>query len=285
MRKVWIWFMISPLMVGVLRLLVSLIFWVVSLFVLSDPLSSFAFVKSFLNRTLGVLGFFSLLLFLLWIIFVCVWKAKFALWELVEYWWKQTQKHMGKFVLWFGIYIVLQIISTLRGYSDNNTFSLVYPAVSVVVSLLIALLGGWLNLWFKNLSLHIVHDKKPRFSDVFVDLRQTGIYILSSILVGIFVVVWMCLLVLPGIIVSLRLKFVGYLILDKKLWPRQAIKASWKMTKWFASDIFALNLLCGLINILGVLAIFVGLLRTVPLLMLANAYLYKKMAQTKKATK
>ncbi|MEI7920192.1 MAG: hypothetical protein WCH65_08900 [bacterium] len=41
-----------------------------------------------------------------------------------------------------------------------------------------------------------------------------------------------------------------------------------------------LNILCGLINIVGMLVVFVGLLWTVPLLIVANAYLYKKLVES-----
>jgi hypothetical protein len=46
---------------------------------------------------------------------------------------------------------------------------------------------------------------------------------------------------------------------------------------------FSLNLLIGLINILGALALLVGLLWTLPIFFIGNALIYKKITELAKA--
>jgi membrane-anchored glycerophosphoryl diester phosphodiesterase (GDPDase) len=43
---------------------------------------------------------------------------------------------------------------------------------------------------------------------------------------------------------------VPYLILEENLGPWQAIKRSWKITKHKAANLFALNIIIGVVNIL-----------------------------------
>ena len=107
-------------------------------------------------------------------------------------------------------------------------------------------------------------------------------YIVAYIISMIIILVWLLLLVFPGVIRGFKLQMAQYLILEKDYNPFKAIKMSWKMTKGFVGDIFAINIIAGLINILWVLAVLVWLIWTIPLAILANAYIYKKIADINK---
>jgi uncharacterized membrane protein len=217
------------------------------------------------------------------IVFLSTAKSKvtktFTIKEIVKFSRTSAKKNMSKFLLWFAIYLVLQLISSFFGYSaETGNISI----VNVIISIVIYVAVMWLWLWYKNLSLRIVNEAKAKFSDVFVDFKKTIKYIWAFILVFFIIGAWFILLIVPWIIFSLKLSLVPYLILDKNMWPIEAIKTSWKMTKWFVGDIFILNILCGLINVLWFLVVLVWLLRTLPLFMIANAYIYKKILAAQK---
>jgi uncharacterized membrane protein len=85
------------------------------------------------------------------------------------------------------------------------------------------------------------------------------------------------LLVIPGIIWSIRFHFFSYLIVDKGVSPIEALKKSSKITKGTKWDLFLFGILLVFINILGALALLVSLFVTMPATMVANAFVYRKL--------
>lgn len=100
-------------------------------------------------------------------------------------------------------------------------------------------------------------------------------YFLGQIVVGAIVILGLILLVVPGIIAALGLMFVAYLIVDKQMGPIDALKESWRITKGHKGQLFLFTLAVIGINILGFLALLVGLLVTVPVSMLAAVHVYR----------
>lgn len=191
--------------------------------------------------------------------------------------WGIIKKNIWKFALWLVLIFVLQIVQD--GLSDPNVPATI---VNSIIIFLISLLYLWVDLWLKSISLSLINKKATRITGIFVDIKKYGKYLIAYIISAVFIIIGVLLFIVPGIIVSFRLKMVPYLILEKDLNPWKAVVESWKMTKWYAANIFALNVLLWGINILGLLALFVGLFVTVPLYYVANADLYKKLSHHKK---
>jgi uncharacterized membrane protein len=85
-------------------------------------------------------------------------------------------------------------------------------------------------------------------------------------------------LIIPGIILSIRLSFFDYLIVDKNSRIVESLKRSWEITKGSTLNLFLLYLLLGLINLLGVFALIVGLFWSIPTTMIAEAFVYRKLS-------
>jgi uncharacterized membrane protein len=124
--------------------------------------------------------------------------------------------------------------------------------------------------------------KKTVYKDLFY-YKPFVNYFLASILTGLIVIGGLFLLIVPGIIFGIRLKYACYLIIDKNFKPMEAIKVSWKMTKGNTWNLFFFGILLGLINILGFLCLIVGLFITVPLTMLATTFVYRRLLLQSKA--
>ena len=86
------------------------------------------------------------------------------------------------------------------------------------------------------------------------------------------------LLIIPGIIWAIGFQLAPYFVVDKGMDPLEALKKSWAATRGAKWNLFLFGLLLGLINMLGFLALMVGLLFTLPLSMVAMAYVYRKLA-------
>lgn len=77
--------------------------------------------------------------------------------------------------------------------------------------------------------------------------------------------------------ISIRLLWVEYLILQKDIKALDAVKESFRITKGHWWNLAYLTLLVALINIVGAIALLVGLLVSVPVSMLAMVHVYKKL--------
>jgi uncharacterized membrane protein len=124
--------------------------------------------------------------------------------------------------------------------------------------------------------LKLVDGVKPEFKDLYYITKLFN-FMLATLIKGFIVIVGLLLFIIPGIIFSIKLQYTEYFIVDKKMDAIDAIKASWEITKGVKGNLFLLGLLLGLINILGFLCLIVGLVITVPLSMVANAYVYRKL--------
>lgn len=100
-------------------------------------------------------------------------------------------------------------------------------------------------------------------------------YLGASMLVMLYVILGFILLIVPGIIFGLMYMFVGYIIMDKSLRPGPALRESERITHGHLMELFLLWLLVGLIQIVGLLFLFVGLLVTMPVTTLALMHAYR----------
>ena len=105
-------------------------------------------------------------------------------------------------------------------------------------------------------------------------------YLGATLLFGLFFIVGLILLVVPGIIVALMLMFTCYIVVDRNMGPIEALKESKRITKGHLGQLFGFFLLFLLINILGAVALVVGLLVSVPVTMLAMVHAYRTLAQS-----
>lgn len=103
-------------------------------------------------------------------------------------------------------------------------------------------------------------------------------YLVGQILTGIIVIIGLVLLIVPGIIAAIALFATSYLIIDKNRSPIEAIKESYALTKGHWMSLFVFMLAIVGINLLGLLALFVGLLVSIPVTMIAIVHMYRQLS-------
>lgn len=300
MKKKWIFLVLSPIFVWLLRLIISLIFWFISTLGIWDPLLLMA-IKTFLNRILWILSIISIPLLIIWIVVLARNKdRKIQPIEVIQYSRQKSKKHMTRYLLWFLILFLLQILSSYIDWLNRLNPSILFNVASIVITLL----SRRLTLWLAKISLSIVYDAKYNISDLFQWFYKTLKYIIAYIVSIIIIILWSILLIIPftvplinsiigliiilalsafliiaGVIILFRLSLSPYIILQDWLWTISALKKSWTMTKWFVWAMFTINIIAWLINMLWMIALFVWLLWTIPLYMIANAYIYKRILE------
>ena len=110
----------------------------------------------------------------------------------------------------------------------------------------------------KYVNLKAARDEKIDMKDIMAPFDVYLNAILSNLLVAAIVVAGFFLLIIPGIIFAIKLVFVPYLVIDRKLDPVEAVKRSWEMTKGHEWTIFGMAILSFFIYLGGILALIVG---------------------------
>ena len=103
-------------------------------------------------------------------------------------------------------------------------------------------------------------------------------YLGASILAWLAFALGLVLLIVPGIIFGLMFMFATILVIDRELGPIEAMRESNRVTRGHKWTLLGLVLVLALVNLLGALALFVGLLVSVPVTMLALMHVYRILA-------
>lgn len=176
---------------------------------------------------------------------------------------------LGVMVIWAFITI---ISSSVQGSLNANKQIL----VSFLFSLFMWVINSIFAMGVIKITLEFVSGKNPKLKEIYYTKKVFN-FILASLIRGFVVVLGLIFFIIPGIIFSIKLQYADYLIVDKKLDAVDGLKQSWEMTKGVKWKLFVFGIILGLINVLGILCLLVGLLITVPLTMVANAFVYRKL--------
>ena len=201
---------------------------------------------------------------------------KFSKGEAVKFGWQTVKANFG--------FLLLVLLVTMTVPGALNFVSVPLASVSIALSILAQLASWSANIIFGmgliNISLKFCAGQKPVFEDLFSCARLMPFlyYLTASVFYMLIMFCGFLLLIIPGIIWAIGFQLAPYFVVDKGMDPLEALKKSWAATRGAKWDLFIFGLLLGLINMLGFLALMVGLLFTLPLSMVAMAYVYRKLA-------
>jgi len=148
----------------------------------------------------------------------------------------------------------------------------------MVLGILIWILNIIVNMGLIQISIKFAQKEKVAIRDLFYT-KSIFTFVVASFLTGIIVFAGFILLIIPGIYLAIRLQFSTYLIVDKKLGIMDSIKTSWRITRGHTWNLFLFGLLLLLLNILGAIALIIGLIVTIPTTGIATAHVYKKLSE------
>lgn len=230
-------------------------------------------------------------------------QKSFSIGEAINFGWVTTKKNLKFLALTFFIIFIVNILFSSMG--KQNPRDPGFPAIISLIGRFVEMLMG---IGVIVIALKLIDKKKPDLKDLYRHYNLLIKYFLGTLLYGLIVgaipatimivtfvqqyaqtfkgafsfpVISMVLLILSLPVVlylAIRYSFYSYFIVDKKMGPIEAIKASGKVTKGNMWHLVGFGIVEAGVVILGALALGVGLLVAVPVVSIATAYIYRKLA-------
>ncbi|MEM1348601.1 MAG: hypothetical protein AAGI01_08610, partial [Myxococcota bacterium] len=155
-------------------------------------------------------------------------------------------------------------------------FAVVFLLVVAVVGLVFWMVVSYANivLWLRILRGHEVSLSAAS--------RNVGsfllMYTVTYMLMGLATLLGLIACIVPGMIISLGLGFVPFIVIDKNVTLVDALRASWQLTDGFKLQMFLFGILYVLLNIAGTFMFCVGVFVTNAVAFGAFAILYTRLA-------
>lgn len=193
---------------------------------------------------------------------------RFSTGEALSYGWKKLQENVGPLLTAALAILAVNVIFWLLGSGFlGGLFKLIGWFVSILISMGVI-----------RIALKIVDGKPVETADLFQRADQALPYFIASVIVGIMVGIGFIFLIIPGIYLAITFGFFGYNIVDKEHGIVESIEQSAAITNAQKGDLFVFGVALFLFNLAGAIALGIGLLITVPVSMLALAYVYRKLS-------
>ncbi len=163
---------------------------------------------------------------------------------------------IGTLVVYLLIVVALQII----------------PVVGPIVSLLIT---GPLAIGLAIFSLSISRNQDTKLEQIFQGFNNFGTALGAYLLMVLFIILWMLLLIIPGIIASISYSMTFYILADdNSISAMDAIKKSKKMMDGYKWKYFCLGLRFFGWALLCILTLGIGFLWLMPYIQVSMAKFY-----------
>ena len=147
----------------------------------------------------------------------------------------------------------------------------------VMILALLAAVAAWALALLGAFTLYLrAHDNIDGVT--FADIWNPGPFwrfLGAEVLLIVLLVVGSLLFVLPGIIAAVGFGFAPLLTIDRGLGPIEALKTSWRITGGYKGTLFLLLLALTGLNLLGGLALGIGLVVSIPVGLLALVHAYR----------
>jgi uncharacterized membrane protein len=202
--------------------------------------------------------------------------AKFSIKESLSYGWETFKKRPWFFVVFSLIVIGINMIPGIFGNETlhPDTFNRLLSFLGTILSWIVTL--GTINF-----ALKIYENKPTPYSSLFEKWKLIFPFFVASVLYGLIIFGGIILLIIPGIIWSLKFQFFPYAMVDRKTGIMESLKFSSKITAGSKWKIFLFNLAQGLTMLLGLLLLGIGILAAIPVTTMAEVYIYRKLSAGK----
>lgn len=223
--------------------------------------------------------------------------------EAIAFGWQTMRSNFGFFVgllIAFGLLFYIPYLLATMALRANVFLGVILIIVDIALTIII-------SMGLVKIVLRFCDGERGKLSDLFSQYRLFWKYFFAGL--SYLVIIWgaivlffafgtilainsliivagiLLLMVPTTIILGIRFWFFDYFIVDKKAGAVESLKKSYALTRGSGWNLFLFFLMVGGINLLGALALLVGLFATIPTTMVASAFVYRKLlAQTEPET-
>ncbi|NBD73872.1 hypothetical protein GVX82_02415 [Patescibacteria group bacterium] len=146
---------------------------------------------------------------------------------------------------------------------------------------LLFMLLMWMGMKF--LMLKLVRRERVSHELLLSPAPALPRYVAGTLLYQLITFIGYLLLIVPGIIWSVQYVFFRHAIVDRGLGPLEALALSARITEGVRFELLLVLCVLGLINLLGLLALGIGLLVTLPWTELVLARVYDRLLRSYEA--
>ena len=200
----------------------------------------------------------------------------FSISEALRFGWRITKKN-------FAVIAKIIIVSALVFVVPSLLMQIFkyFPFLSFLISVVSLYLQLRISIALLRIAIRFVDGQPVALDELWFapSFRLLSRYVVGAVLFSLIVFAGSILLVIPGIIWTVKYQFFGYLIVDKGMTASDALKKSGQMTAGLKWQLFLLGVIMWVVNFLGAMILGIGLVVTIPATMIAHAYVYKKLAE------
>ncbi len=191
----------------------------------------------------------------------------------ISYGWQTSRKNILSFI------ILLILVAGTNVAIEFSLRKAVWHGLWMYIAMTLVsfIINGTLRMGLIRIGLKMHDDKQFEGIDLIYCIDRIVIYLISSIIQSLIIIVGLVLLLVPGIIWAIKYHFYVYLIVDRNLGPIEALKKSAQMTQGVKLDLFFFFIILLLMNMLGALCLVVGLFVTIPTTILALVHVYRQL--------
>lgn len=194
----------------------------------------------------------------------------FSIKEALTFGWESFKKDPWFFVgVTFGLSVFSIVVDMLTG-DGYGFFAVIGFLIGIAASTVV-------SIAYARLALSTVAGAHVAWDGLWAP-QHFWRMLATTILQGIIVIIGLILLIIPGIVAGLMLSLSQLLVVDKEFGPIETLKESYRLTKGHLLQLFLFGLAFIGINLVGALLLFVGLLVTVPVTLIAAAHVYRKLS-------
>lgn len=180
-------------------------------------------------------------------------------------------------ILFLISFVVGFVVGFTEGILEIKTDSSISKIISNVIEIVIS---GIFSFGYLSFFIKISRDEEVTYNELFSKTNMFITYILVTLLIGVFVTLGYICLIIPGIIISIGLSQVFYILLDNPdMNIMEAIKKSWNMMKGHKLDYVILQLSFLGWMIVGIFTLGILYLWLVPYIAVTNANFYNSLKE------
>ncbi len=205
----------------------------------------------------------------------------FPIKESFKHGWDKTKTNFWKILSLLIIAIIPSFASSAISAAIENSHSVLAIIILVILIVAVNIASVVIDIGFIKMSLRISDGENPPVKDIFSAYGVFWRYLGASILYGLIILGGFILLIIPGIIWTIKYSFAPLIVIDTKAGPIAALKESGRITDGSKWKLFGFGLLSALVAAAGYLAFFVGALVTIPITTFAWVYVYRTLSKAK----